>query len=119
MKNIITSAIALLVIFGLSYPSRWFLVPHAIGNTAHLFIFSVPMYWILRGYDFSKWVVFVSFISGAVLSEYCQKWFCQGRGFEVVDILLDCLGIVIAFCLFVSFGDKGGGTNDGSYVWVG
>lgn len=97
MKNIITIAIALLIIFALAYPSRWFYVPREVGNWAHLFVFSVPMLWILRGYNFNKYGVLIGFIAAAVFSEYCQKWFCQGRGFEAMDILLDCLGIVIAF----------------------
>ncbi len=97
MKNIITTVLVLLIIVALSYPSRWFLVPREVGNWAHLFIFSLPMLFILRGYNFSKFSVLASFIAAAILSEYCQKWFCQGRGFEVMDIALDCLGIVIAF----------------------
>lgn len=97
MKNLITGIVCLIVVFGLFYPSRWFLVPHEVGNWAHLFIFSLPMFWVLRGYNFPKSLVLTGFIGAAILSEYCQKWFCQGRGFEVMDIALDCLGIVIAF----------------------
>ena len=101
MKNIITGAIALLVIFALAYPSRWFLVPREVGNWAHLFIFSFPMLFVLRGYNCNKWGVLVGFIAAAILSEFCQKWFCQGRGFEVMDIILDCLGIITAFFIHI------------------
>ena len=116
MKNIVTTVLVLLIIAALSYPSKWLYVPRHVGNWAHLFIFSVPMLWILRGYNFPKFDVLASFIFAAILSEYCQKWFCQGRGFELMDILLDCLGIVIGFCIHIAFNNKGGGTNDGGYI---